>query len=284
MASILAMFSGRCRLTASGSARHVSARMGRWQQLTRRRFFEWRIPVPPLVVQRNLVTIFDAFNELEGCLQAEMGLRREQQVAVVSNQLATQGTVDRVALGNVATQVIEPVKVEPNVQYVNLGVKWYGEGAFAREPKYGRDIKAKTLYKVRPGQFIYNRMFVTEGSFGIVTPEIAHGVVSNEFPVFELDASRILPEWLYLKFRDPYIVSVVAGQASGGTKSRRRWKEEQFNAFVIDLPPLDVQREMVRIDSAFRDLRQAINAELVSRQQQFAYYRDRFLAFEEAVA
>ncbi|QYF88508.1 hypothetical protein [Arthrobacter sp. PAMC25284] len=46
---------------------------------------------------------------------------------------------------------------------MNLGVKWYAEGVFARELQPDADMKATSLYQVREGQFIYNRMFATEG-------------------------------------------------------------------------------------------------------------------------
>lgn len=245
---------------------------------------ELKIPVPPVEVQREIVRVLDSFSALEAELESELEARRVQRTAVINNEFVALGGTQRLAIGDLATQSVKPITVEPDVEYVNLGVKWYGEGAFAREPKRGSAIKGKTLYKVRAGQFIYNRMFVTEGSFGLVTPEIEHGVVSKEFPVFDLDTNRVIPEWLYLKFRDPQVVSVAAGQASGGTKSRRRWMEDQFRAFVIDLPPLAVQHEMVRVHNRFIELESGIDEELAARRKQYEYYRDKLLTFEELPA
>ncbi len=190
--------------------------------------------------------------------------------------------VERVKLGEVATQYVEPVRVEPNDTYVNIGVKWYGEGAFARESKLGNEIKAATLYRVKPGQFIYNRMFVTEGSFGLVTEDLKDGVVSNEFPVFDLDPARVIPDWLLLKFQVPSTVRSIAANATGGTKSRRRWKENQFESYVVDLPPLLVQREIVRIIGTFSALNSALEAEWDARKRQLAHYRDALLSFGNA--
>jgi type I restriction enzyme S subunit len=163
-------------------------------------------------------------------------------------------------------------------------VKWYGEGVFAREAKLGSTIAAKTLYGVQAGQFIYNRMFVTEGSFGTVPAELANGVVSNEFPVFDIDTSIVLPEWLHLYFRDPFVVTQVARQAEGGTKSRRRWKEEQFLQFEVEVPELEEQERVVRLARAFEELNEGLHAELAARRKQYEYYRDKLLTFEEAPA
>lgn len=257
--------------------------------ISKARFRAVRIPVPPLEVQREAARILDRFAELEAALEAELEARLRQRMGVdamlrsATSVASTARTEwERVPLGSFVTQSVEPLRVSRDEWYVSLGVKWYGEGAFAREPKLGSTIKAKTLYRVRAGQFIYNRMFVTEGSFGLITPELADGVVSNEFPVFDVDQSRALPEWLFLKFQDPATVRRAAAETTGGTKSRRRWKESQFLAFKIDLPPLAVQSEIVRVLRAFGDLESELAAELAARRKQYIYYRDRLLTFAEA--
>ena len=245
-----------------------------------------RIPVPPVEVQREIVKILDTFTQLDAQLEAEMEGRRQLRLAI-RDRFLSSGRTDgwpQIRLSEIATQHVEPVKVEAETSYVNLGVRWYGEGAFAREAHQGREIKAKTLYRVKANQFIYNRMFVTEGSFGLITPELAHGVVSNEFPVFDLDPERVVPEWLYIRFQDSNLVRRIANEAEGGTKSRRRWKEDRFADFQINLPPIDVQREIVRVLSACADVEANLNSERLKRRQQYEYYRNRLLTFEEAPA
>ncbi|MCQ9162972.1 restriction endonuclease subunit S [Arthrobacter sp. STN4] len=151
----------------------------------------------------------------------------------------------RVRLGDVTKQHIDKFKVEPGSVYKNLGVKWYAEGVFSREPKLGSDMKATSLYRVREGQFIYNRMFATEGSFALVTKRFADGVVSNEFPVFDVDSSCALPEYLRLHFQQPTVWADVAAECVGTTKSRSRWKEQRFAEYEVDLPPLEEQQRIV---------------------------------------
>ena len=260
---------------------------GAQKNLKTEEFKRFRFPVPPLEVQRETVKVLDRFTELEAALKAELEARRNQRVGVGTKLRPAESTYtpdgwERAKLGSLVRQRVDPVQVSSDDVYVNLGVKWYGEGAFAREPKPGSAIKARTLYRVRSGQFIYNRMFVTEGSFGLVTPELADGVVSNEFPVFDVELSRVLPEWLFLTFQDPVIVRRAATETTGGTKSRRRWKEDQFLAFEIDLPPLAVQSEIVRVHRALVGLESELAAELNARRKQYEYYRDRLLTFPEA--
>lgn len=150
-----------------------------------------------------------------------------------------------IRIGKVATQFVERFDVQAEEFYTSLGVKWYSEGVFAREPKLGSEIKARSLYRVRPGQFIYNRMFATEGSFALVHDEHADGVVSNEFPVFDLDRTRMLPDFLALHFQQPSVWERVAQECTGTTKSRSRWKEERFLQYSLSAPDVDGQRRIV---------------------------------------
>jgi type I restriction enzyme S subunit len=263
--------------------------------ISKGRFLKVRIPMPPLQVQREIVRVLDQFTQLEAELDAEIMARRLQRLAFARTLPGAANIKDlsssfaeHIRLGEVASQYVEPMRVQADTTYTSLGVKWYGEGVLAREPRLGSAIKGTTLYGVKPGHFIYNRMFVTEGSFAVVPPELANGVVSNEFPVYELDSSRVLPKWLLLYFQDEYtlkrIAAEVTGVERGSMKSRRRWKEERFEAFQVALPSISVQREMVRVVGTVSAIESALRDELTARRKQHKHYRDRLLTFDEAVA
>lgn len=274
------------RATASGVTRI---------NIAKARFVKIRIPVPPLEVQREIVRILDQFVRLEGLLRAELEARRTQRIALANNvavalrdQLHEDGQSDRVTLGSIARESVEPVKVQAGQSYASLGVKWNGEGVLARDPRSGDSIKATTLYRARPGQLIYNRMFVVEGSFALVPDECYGSVVSGEFPLFELDTSRVEPEWLLEVLCDPFTLELiereVTGTERGSMKSRRRWTADQFRAFEISLPNLEAQRETVRVLRSSDALIHSLETELFARRKQYDYYRDKLLTFEEASA
>ena len=54
--------------------------------------------------------------------------------------------------------------------------------------------------------------------------------------------------------------------------------------FRIPVPPLEVQREIVRILDQFTQLEAELEAELEARRRQYDYYRDRLLTFKELPA
>lgn len=53
-----------------------------------------------------------------------------------------------------------------------------------------------------------------------------------------------------------------------------KFNKTNFKELTIPVPPLPVQREIVRILDNFTELTTALTEELVTRQKQFAYYRD----------
>lgn len=165
-------------------------------------------------------------------------------------------------LGDVTSQVQELVRIAPNTEYPLLGVKWYAEGPFLREVVTSETSKAARFYRVRPGQFIYNRMFAWKGSFGLVGEDLTGSYVSNEFPLFECDRKRLLPEFLRLHFGQRSVWSHVARVSTGTTASRSRWKESQFNDYELALPSPAEQRRIIDVIAAVDAQIQALQEEL----------------------
>jgi len=62
----------------------------------------------------------------------------------------------------------------------------------------------------------------------------------------------------------------------------RRVSRDSLSKMTVSLPSLEVQAEIVRVLDAFTELTAELTAELVARKQQYTYYRDQLLTFEES--
>ena len=94
-----------------------------------------------------------------------------------------------------------------------------------------------------------------------------------------IDATKIVPKFLY------YILSsdrffLYDMQNAKGAKMPRGSKPAVMQ-YRVPLPPLPVQREIVRILDHFSELTAELAAELAARKKQYEYYRDRLLSFPE---
>jgi type I restriction enzyme, S subunit len=153
----------------------------------------------------------------------------------------------RVRLVELLLPVSRPVPVEPGKAYRLLGAQWYAKGLFLRETKDGSEIRARTLFEVREGDFVYNRLFAWKGSFAVATEADEGCFVSNEFPCFAVCSEVALPRWIQLYFAQETVWQEALGLSSGGTPtSRNRLKEERLLEMEIPLPPLPEQRRIVR--------------------------------------
>lgn len=68
----------------------------------KRAILTYRIPLPPLEIQRNIVEVLDTFRSLEAKLEAELEARRRQYLHYRDNLLAPQPDALRTRLGDVA--------------------------------------------------------------------------------------------------------------------------------------------------------------------------------------
>ncbi len=151
-----------------------------------------------------------------------------------------------VSIGIIAREISRPEQIDNTRMYRLLGAHWYAKGLYVKEEKLGSEIRATTLFAVRPGDFVYNRLFAWKGSFALAKGEHKGCYVSNEFPCFELDPERIVPQFLWLYFSREQSWREALGLSSGSTPtSRNRLKQERFLAMKIPLPPLPEQRRIV---------------------------------------
>jgi type I restriction enzyme S subunit len=90
----------------------------------------------------------------------------------------------------------------------------------------------------------------------------------------EHDESVVLNKYLF------YVYETKPWKISTGGTIARIYNDDITNA-RIPVPPLEVQREIVRILDSFTLLTAELTAELTARQKQYEYYRDKLLTFKE---
>lgn len=93
------------------------------------------------------------------------------------------------------------------------------------------------------------------------------------------DSALLLPGYSKYIFRSSRVRSEIAKTASGVT--RFNISKKRFGEVRIPVPPLEVQREIVRILDLFTSLEAELEAELEARRRQYAHYRDSLLTFPE---
>jgi hypothetical protein len=90
------------------------------------------------------------------------------------------------------------VHVENNKFYKRVTIKINGNGVKQRDEVQGNEIKTKRQFLVKEGQFLFSRIDARNGAFGLATAEINNAIVTNDFPVFDIDQTKINSEFFAL--------------------------------------------------------------------------------------
>lgn len=213
----------------------------RRQRVAPVRFEAAKIPLPDLDMQRLIAARLNRY------ASASSAVARTEFPAAVFERSVWRSAVEArsVKIGSLVSRQERRHPIEPDRMYRMLGVRWYGEGLFVRETKPGRDIKASSVYEVRRGDLVYNRLFAWKGSFALAGADIATAYVSNEFPTFVVDQDRVIPEYVEAWLQSPDVVSLVESLSTRSTPtSRNRFKVERLLELEIPLPARETQALM----------------------------------------
>jgi type I restriction enzyme, S subunit len=149
-----------------------------------------------------------------------------------------------VPLKKLLKRIKEDVALDDSVLYKQVTVRLWSKGITLRGEKLGIEIKTKRQFLVRTGQLLLSRIDVRNGAIGLVPAELDEAIVSNDFWVYDIDSSKIIPEYLAWYVTTPSFTE-QADRTSSGTTKRIRATESALLKIEIHLPSLDEQRRIV---------------------------------------
>jgi type I restriction enzyme S subunit len=229
---------------------------GRNRTLSIDRFGALEIPLPNIEVQWRVAKTLDRIRFSSTQLSARSAHATALVTALGVSIAARPDLSDirrsedgwrRVELGSVVKPASDHIVVDASASYPNLGIYSFGRGLFAKPDIDGTVTSAKILNRVREGQFIYSRLFAFEGAYAYVSRDFAGRFVSNEFPTFDVDENELDVRWLVSYLRSPDRWQELAVSSKGLGVRRQRVSVQSLLEYQVWLPPLEQQRQMVRI-------------------------------------
>lgn len=235
-----------CKSASEGTTNRV--------RLKESKFLSMEIPLPPLEEQRRIV---GRIEELAGKIAEARGLkdRSIQECDDLSRSILFHcKSQSKITQMSDLVYLRKPdVSVSPEQTYHFAGVYSFGRGLFRQVSQTGMNFSYQKLTRIKTGNFIYPKLMAWEGALGIVPSELDECVVSPEFPVFEVNEDKILPEVLDTYFRTPSVWDVLAQASTGTNARRRRLHPSNFLRLEIPVPPMEVQLQL-------RTLKQKVQA------------------------
>ena len=261
------------------------------------------IPVPPIEVQREIVSILDKFTQLEAELAAELEARKSQyehtreQLLNFSGDLSghpMSGLIAELCPDGVALKAISKYtlpggnvdwsKTNESLQYIDLSAVDRASGSIGETQTItAATAPSRAQRLIEAGDVIFATTRPAQMRLALIPPLSRGHVASTGFCILRVDAARLLPSFLahYLK-TPPFQMYVKANQIEGNYPSI---PDSRVRSFEIPVPPLEVQREIVsildKLDALVNDLTFGLPAEIAARRKQYEYYRNKLLTFKE---
>jgi type I restriction enzyme, S subunit len=163
---------------------------------------------------------------------------------LIQNQVLFSDSFQQVKIGTFLTRSKNAIKIQDNETYRRVTIKLYGNGVKIRDEVEGKEIGTKSQFLVSERQFILSRIDARNGAFAIATKEIDGAIVTNDFPVYDIDQNLINPNYFSLLISTKRFASYFQGLSSG-TTNRQRMNETDFLEMEIPLPSIATQEKLV---------------------------------------
>ena len=274
--------------------RELASGMGSLPQISLRVTEEFRVPVPPLEVQSEIVKILDNFTELTAELIAELTARKKQY-EYYRNRLLTFDTashIKKVKLGDVAKVTkLAGFEFTKYVTYVEKGHIIALRGLNVKngnldlcDVKYidGSDLSKLERSKLHVGDMLFTYVG-TIGQVALIDKEDTYYLAPN-VALIRADKNVLLPEYMRFYFQSSLFWDTQIKRLLQSS-SMKNIPMEKIRKFELLVPPIDVQRRLVHVldnfDKVCNDLHIGLPAEIEARKKQYEFYRDSLLTFLE---
>ena len=146
-------------------------------------------------------------------------------------------------IGSFLVKSRDIIEVQDDVEYKQVTLKINNGGVVPRNngaTLKGSKIGTKRQHVIHAGQFILSKIDARNGAYGIVPSELEGAIVTNDFPVFDVDTKKIIPQFLVLVSTTNKFVE-FARKCSSGTTNRKRIDIDAFLNQQIPLPSIEEQ-------------------------------------------
>lgn len=172
-----------------------------------------------------------------------------------------------VKLSNILSQSRQSVMLNDDETYTRITVKLFNKGITLRDRVIGKKIGTKKQTLVHNGQFVISKIDGKSGAFAFLPLELDGAIVTQDFPVFDVNTRIVIPQYLELILSYPAMLRQIEATCSGST-GRRRLSISKFLNTKIPLPPIDEQSRLLGALKALqeeqRNIESKINSEIIS--------------------
>ena len=248
---------------------------------------KFKIPIPPLSVQKEIVRILDAFTAHTAELTAELNERKKQYNYYLNKLLTfSDDEVEWKTLKDIS-DVQRGASPRPIAKYISdvcSGIPWIKIGDAPLNSKYiNRTRQRITPEGATKSRILKKGDLILSNSMSYGRPYILEldGAIHDGWASINKISNKVLVDFLYYYLNSDDVRNYWENRINSGSVSNLN--SVIINSLPIPIPSLSVQKEIVRILDSFSTLTTSISEglprEIELRNKQYEYYRDQLLNF-----
>lgn len=251
-------------------------------------YSQFKVAVPPLEVQCEIVHILDDFTLLSAELSAELKARQKQYEYYSEKLLNENCEENYVRLGDITKTITKGTTPK---RFADKGINFIKTEAFdgmninknklsfVDKETHNGFLKRSILEK---NDILFTIAGATIGKMAIVKKELLPANTNQALAIIRLKDDinvHYIKFILKSSFMKKYIKKCIKGSAQPNLNL------QQLNDFLVPFPNDEKQKEIMNILERFEklcnDISEGLPAEIEARHKQYEYYRDKLLTFKE---
>jgi type I restriction enzyme, S subunit len=242
------------------------------KMISYKQFSEQLIPTPSPPEQKKIVDCLTSLDRLIAAQGRKVAALKVHRLGLMQQLFPRDGeTVPYLRLpefrsspewtlrkiGDVLEEIAQPLEMDDDEDYSLVTVKRRYGGVVSRERLKGHEIKVKSQFIVRAGDFLISKRQIVHNACGIVPPELDGSIVSNEYCVLGPKNGDDIEFFNYLSQQPAVSVSFLHSSA-GIVIEKMLFKLNTWLKYEFLFPSVEEQR---RIASCLRSVEYEIAAE-----------------------
>lgn len=150
-------------------------------------------------------------------------------------------------LGELLQRIKNPVEVEADRLYQEIGIYSHGKGIFHKEERTGTSLGNKSVFWIEPDCFVVNIVFAWEQAITKTTDFEKGMIASHRFPMYKPKAGVLDLDFLISFFNTPQGKYLLGLASPGGAGRNKTLGQQAFLDLSIPLPPFTEQRKITDI-------------------------------------
>lgn len=257
-----------------------------------------KVPLPPLSIQSEIVHILDYFTLLTAELTAELTARQKQYAFYRDYLLDFSNEDVTKKIPNIDCSNVEYIKLKDVCKigdglhstpiYDNNGSYYFING---NNLENGRITFTENTKRINISQYERYKIELDDvtilmsinGTIGKIALYNREPIILGKSVAYFNVNERILKKYLYYLLQTNRSNAYYEKNLTGSTIKNLGLKA--LREYQIPLPPIDVQKNIIKIldrfDKLNNDMSEGLPAEIEARKKQYEYYRDTLLSFDD---